>query len=208
MKKTIILNGRKIEYELTRKRVKNINLRVRSDGVHVSAGRLVPLAVIESFMRNNAEYILRALDKMQSREQTACDIAEENWLSAGTITAVGAVLFRNCAYGTATYAPYKVAGDATNTLRSEFVADGSVAYKFGVDGVKKDPGFVGATVDPENPFALSRKSTLRKKGAYADWMATATDIRGAGYARTRDGKVDIGCYECLIPDPGFLLLFR
>lgn len=138
----------------------------------------------------------------------ACDIAEENWLSAGTITAVGAVLFRNCAYGNATYVPYKVSGDATNALRPEFVADGSVAYKFGVDGVKKDPGFVGASVDPENPFALSRKSTLRKKGAYADWMATATDIRGAGYARTRDGKVDIGCYECLIPDPGFLLLFR
>lgn len=71
MKKTIILNGRKIEYELERKRVKNINLRVRADGVHVSASRLVPLALVESFLQNNAEYILRALDRMQSREQTA-----------------------------------------------------------------------------------------------------------------------------------------
>lgn len=71
MKKTIILNGRKIEYELERKRVKNINLRVRADGIHVSANRLVPLAVIEGFLRSNAEYILLALDKMRSRVQTA-----------------------------------------------------------------------------------------------------------------------------------------
>ena len=71
MKKTIYLNGRKIEYELERKRVKNINLRVRADGVHVSASRLVPLGVIESFLRNNGEYILKALDRTESREQTA-----------------------------------------------------------------------------------------------------------------------------------------
>lgn len=71
MKKTIDLNGREIEYELTRKRVKNINLRVRADGVHVSASRLVPMAVIEGFMRRNADYILKALDRVESREQTA-----------------------------------------------------------------------------------------------------------------------------------------
>ncbi len=71
MKKTIDLNGRKIEYELVRKRVKNINLRVRADGVHVSASRPVPLPVIESFLRNNGEYILHALERAASREQTA-----------------------------------------------------------------------------------------------------------------------------------------
>lgn len=71
MTKTIDLNGRKIEYELERKRVKNINLRVRADGVHVSASRLVPMAVIEGFMRSNADYILKALDRAESREKTA-----------------------------------------------------------------------------------------------------------------------------------------
>lgn len=71
MKKTIDLNGRTIEYELTRKRVKNINLRVRADGIHVSASRLVPLGIIESFLHRNAAYILKALDAAESREQTA-----------------------------------------------------------------------------------------------------------------------------------------
>lgn len=68
MNKTIILNGQKIEYELTRKSVKNINLRIRSDGVHVSCSRLVPVSTVESFMRSNADFILKALNKLESRE--------------------------------------------------------------------------------------------------------------------------------------------
>lgn len=40
MTRTVILGGRKIRYELQRKKVKNVNLRIRADGsVSVSAGR-------------------------------------------------------------------------------------------------------------------------------------------------------------------------
>jgi predicted metal-dependent hydrolase len=51
-------------YTLERKKVKNINLRIRSDGsVYVSANLSVPEGVIEAFLAKKAEYILSALDK-------------------------------------------------------------------------------------------------------------------------------------------------
>lgn len=56
-----------MEYELERKRVKNINLRVREDGVYVSAARGVPVEAVEEFMRRSADYILRAVERVGSR---------------------------------------------------------------------------------------------------------------------------------------------
>ena len=41
-----------------------------------------------------------------------------------------------------------------------------------------------------------------------DWMADATDIRGAGYPRLREGKVDIGCYQCWLKPRGTYLTFQ
>ena len=64
MKHTVLLNGREIEYELQRKRVKNVNLRIRPDmSVYVSASNLVTVAEIERFMREKADFILKALDR-------------------------------------------------------------------------------------------------------------------------------------------------
>jgi len=57
-----------ITYDLERKRVKNINLRIKPDGsVHVSAHRLVPQSVIDEFVLSRAELILRAQARMQAR---------------------------------------------------------------------------------------------------------------------------------------------
>lgn len=67
MKRRIVLNGVAVEYELERKRVKNINLRIREDGVFVSAARAVPVGAVEDFMRRNADYILRAVERVGSR---------------------------------------------------------------------------------------------------------------------------------------------
>lgn len=62
--RTITLGARTLSYTLERKRVKNINLRVRPDGsIHVSAPPLVPTLVIESFLRSRAGLLLRALDR-------------------------------------------------------------------------------------------------------------------------------------------------
>lgn len=63
MQRQIVLGGRTVNYELERKKVKNINLRVRPDGsIYVSASRLVPISQIEGFIRLNEKKILAALD--------------------------------------------------------------------------------------------------------------------------------------------------
>ena len=69
MMREIVLNGRALTYELTRKQVKNINLRVRSNAtIHVSASPRVTVASIERFMQENSERILSAVDKASQRE--------------------------------------------------------------------------------------------------------------------------------------------
>ena len=67
MKKEIILNNTKLEYELHIKRVKNINLRIKSDGtVSVSANRSVAINTIEDFMKSKSDFILKAVNKYQN----------------------------------------------------------------------------------------------------------------------------------------------
>ena len=51
MERHICFGGQRIAYEFERKRVKNINLRIRADGtVHVSANKGVPVELAEEFM--------------------------------------------------------------------------------------------------------------------------------------------------------------
>ena len=71
MLKKITLRGVKLSYELERKSVKNLNLRVRSDGIHVSAPRAVPVSVVESFLRANADAVLRAVAHVEAKQPTA-----------------------------------------------------------------------------------------------------------------------------------------
>lgn len=63
MIKEISLKGRKIIYNIERKNVKNVNLRIKADqNVYVSANVYVTDDVIEEFLMAKADYILRALD--------------------------------------------------------------------------------------------------------------------------------------------------
>lgn len=56
-----------IEYELILKNVKNINLRIKSDGkVTVSANKNVSLEFIDRFLKDKAEFIKTTIDKYQS----------------------------------------------------------------------------------------------------------------------------------------------
>lgn len=82
--KTITLpDGRTISYELTRKPVKNINLRLRPDGaVNVSASSRVPIYRIEQLLLEHADSFLKAAERAQERERKT-DIASlesVNWL--------------------------------------------------------------------------------------------------------------------------------
>lgn len=64
MIKRIKLLDREIEYDLQRKRVKNINLRIKPDRtITVSANSRVPENRIEKFILEKQEFILRALEK-------------------------------------------------------------------------------------------------------------------------------------------------
>lgn len=68
MKREIMLKGIPIEYELQRKNVKNINLRIKPDlSVCVSANYRVPISAVEAFMKAKADFILSALEKFKSR---------------------------------------------------------------------------------------------------------------------------------------------
>lgn len=66
MKRKIIIDGEVLEYELERKRVKNVNLRVRTDGsVYVSANRYVSVVQIEDFITSNYDFIQNARAKYE-----------------------------------------------------------------------------------------------------------------------------------------------
>jgi predicted metal-dependent hydrolase len=63
---TLSLPSRAIEYELVRKKVKNINLRIRPNGtVYVSANKRVSIKTIEDFLRKKSDFILTNLDKFE-----------------------------------------------------------------------------------------------------------------------------------------------
>ena len=72
MKRIIYLDGRKVVYELDRKNVKNINLRIRFDcSVYVSANDNTPINTIEEFLQSKSDYILSALDKYKKISKNA-----------------------------------------------------------------------------------------------------------------------------------------
>lgn len=67
-----------ITYILTRKNVKNINLRVKPDlSVHVSAHPKVPKAEIDRFVAANEAFILSALDKWKTNPVSEQEV--QNW---------------------------------------------------------------------------------------------------------------------------------
>ena len=62
MIKEIVLNGKTVNYELKRKTVKNINLRIKSDcSIFVSANLSVSEKTIEEFILEKADFILKAI---------------------------------------------------------------------------------------------------------------------------------------------------
>ncbi len=85
---TIELLGRTVEYEFHRKKVKNINLRIRTDGsISVSANSRVPLKTIEEFLISNESYILKALDRFSARAEN--DRSELEYNDGEYVTVLG-----------------------------------------------------------------------------------------------------------------------
>ena len=68
--RAIWLGDRTIQYELTRKSVKNVNLRIDAAGnVKVSASRRVPLDFIEGFLRQKQELIVSAVGRAEENRR-------------------------------------------------------------------------------------------------------------------------------------------
>lgn len=112
----------------------------------------------------------------------------------GDMVTTDGLRFSHCAYG------------ASNVASLGDYVDENL-YQFGVNGFGLSPKFV-LDVDVDDPYALKTSSPLRGRGKVFDWMATSNDIRGDGFARLRDGNVDIGCYQCWLTSPGFCISFR
>lgn len=62
-------DGREIRYELERKQVRNINMRVKENGVvYVSASARVSVKYIEEILTQRADYLLSAAQRLSNRE--------------------------------------------------------------------------------------------------------------------------------------------
>lgn len=70
MNKTIVCKNTILNYNLTHKKVKNINLRIKPDGtIHVSANKRVPQRVIDEFVMSKADFILKALKSYENKSE-------------------------------------------------------------------------------------------------------------------------------------------
>lgn len=83
MKTVKLSDGRTLTYELTRKRVKNINFRPKEDGVvYVSANTRATVAEVERFLREHADFFFGAFEKLRQR-------AEKSDININTVTFLG-----------------------------------------------------------------------------------------------------------------------
>lgn len=65
---------RKLTYELERKRVKNINLRIRSDeSIFVSASPFVAVKTIDDFILSKSDFILKSLSRFSEKRKWEID---------------------------------------------------------------------------------------------------------------------------------------
>lgn len=70
MKKSITLKNKNLIYDLQRKKVKNINLRIKPDGcVSVSANKWVSQKAIDVFLTSKADFIINAVEKCEKRTE-------------------------------------------------------------------------------------------------------------------------------------------
>ena len=75
--RSVVCEGGTLTYRLERKPVKNINLRVKSDGsVVVSANRSVSAAHIDNLVREKENFIRKALDRTVPISQEAAPLTK------------------------------------------------------------------------------------------------------------------------------------
>lgn len=79
--KTIMLNGIEVSYILERKSVKNINMRIKPDGVvYISANRSVPEKYILQILENDKDRIVSAIEKMKQMRSKSSDLSTVRYM--------------------------------------------------------------------------------------------------------------------------------
>lgn len=74
MIREVEIKGRKIVYNLQRKSVKNINLRIKSDlSVNVSANKTVSTSYIDEFVVSKGDFILNAFNKFSNTQNATVE---------------------------------------------------------------------------------------------------------------------------------------
>jgi len=70
MIREVYVNENKITYVLNIKKVKNINLRIKTDGmVYVSANAVIPKNLIDEFVISKADFIFEAFEKYKNQQK-------------------------------------------------------------------------------------------------------------------------------------------
>ena len=88
MIKEVNYNGTIIKYNLERKKVKNINLRIKPDlSVSVSANKRVSMKYIDSFVMSKKDFILRAQKKISLRQKLF--VTEKKYSEGESFTLLG-----------------------------------------------------------------------------------------------------------------------
>lgn len=89
--RALVCGGREVRWVLTRKKVRNVNLRVKPDGiVYISANTRVPVKFIEDFIREKSDFIFSALDGFSRRENApVLPKASEDYQNGDTICYFG-----------------------------------------------------------------------------------------------------------------------
>ena len=100
-----------------------------------------------------------------------------------------------------------IVSNAIYGVRDASKDSGSTVVAFDFD-VVPDPRFVAG--DPKLPgvpyYMIRRGSPAVNAGTGMDWMADAVDL--AGTNRVIEARVDLGCYECWLPETGTMIMFR
>ena len=115
---------------------------------------------------------------------------------AHDIAGYGQIYLTNCVYrtdpGWSSYTLHPTDCVMTNDLSKLFLQPGEADY------------------DPANPYRLRYGSPAKDAGFPIDWPEGATDLAGNPRICTKYGRpvVDVGCYECWIPQLGTWLFFR
>ncbi len=89
--RTLTCGGREIKWILSRKKVKNLNLRIKPDGfVYVSANSRVTIGHIEDFIREKSDFILDALDRYAAKNsEPTLPAADELYQNGDTLSYFG-----------------------------------------------------------------------------------------------------------------------